>query len=354
MEFDDLSPQERSLSPYHHIDPGLLNRRLCFSTFGEWLRTEFEKFRVQGNDHFSVLTNDHLIVSLVLGACSTAEVPSLGVVLARETPRRSLFCSTEKIIGNGQVRNAAQVRIEIDTPYKAGRRVFLQFHTRHIVSDTGRLRLATGDTELSIVAGIDRISEGEIVARPLIIGDPSYDHQFNREVSVDLMWHGWSWYEIFTHDIAEFRECENAASPSAWEWSKTMRSLSEAEVKARICDILGDLPKVDWAGEQDDHFAASLHIGDRRVTGAFLLKGPARFREMTPDMLGARADQIYRLSCTPADVLVVQHCHHIGEAVRAMLRAFAVTPHRPRHYCLIDGKDTYRVLKAYGKLGAAV
>jgi hypothetical protein len=40
----------------------------------------------------------------------------------------------------------------------------------------------------------------------------------------------------------------------------------------------------------------------------------------------------------------------MGPAVRAMLRAFAVTPHDPRRYCLMDGKSTYRVLKAYATL----
>jgi hypothetical protein len=91
-------------------------------------------------------------------------------------------------------------------------------------------------------------------------------------------------------------------------------------------------------------------LGGKRLTAAFLLKGPANFREMTPDMLGRRADQIYRLAQTPANLLVVQHCHQIGEAVRATLRAFAVAPHDPRRYCLMDGHDTYRLLKACGKL----
>lgn len=103
-------------------------------------------------------------------------------------------------------------------------------------------------------------------------------------------------------------------------------------------------------GEQDDHFTASLSVNGERSTAAFVLKGPADFREMTPEMLGKRADQVYRLSTTPAQILIVQHCHQIGEAVRATLRAFSVTPHNPRRYCLIDGKDTYRILKAYGKI----
>ena len=39
-----------------------------------------------------------------------------------------------------------------------------------------------------------------------------------------------------------------------------------------------------------------------------------------------------------------------GEAVRATLRAFAVAPNQPRRYCVIDGKSTYKILKAYDKL----
>jgi hypothetical protein len=113
---------------------------------------------------------------------------------------------------------------------------------------------------------------------------------------------------------------------------------------------LGDLPKSDWGGEQHDHFSASLHLQGKRLTAAFVLKGPANFREMTLDLLGKRADQIYRLATSTAPLLVVQHAHDIGEAIRGTVRAFAVSPHHPRRYCLIDGKSTYKVLKAYDKL----
>jgi len=106
------------------------------------------------------------------------------------------------------------------------------------------------------------------------------------------------------------------------------------------------------AGELADHFSSSVHLSDERVSAAFLLKGPGgnNFREMTPEMLGKRADQIYRLAQTPAQLLVVQHCHQIGEAVRATLRSFSVIPNDPRRYCLIEGKDTYKILQAYGKI----
>lgn len=350
MQFEDLSSDQRCIGPHHHIDPGFLNRRLCFSTFAPWLREHFDRYRMTGNDHMSALANDHLLVTLVLAACRAANVPSLGEVLASDNGRR-LFCSTERVAPTPDVYAAEHVRSRLSPSFPCDKEVFLEYHTRHIQADTAKMRLHKGSV-LSIVAGIDLVSDREIVARPLIIGDPTYQHQFNKDVGVDLLFHGWTWYEVFAGDISEFSRCKEVTMSDGDEWSNVMRSLSEQDVKHRLCGILGDLPKLDWAGEQDDHFAASLHLGAQQITAAFILKGPATFREMTPDLLGARADQIYRLACTPAQMLVVQHCHHIGEAVRATLRAFAVTPHNPRRYCLIDGKETYRILKAYGQIKA--
>ena len=71
--------------------------------------------------------------------------------------------------------------------------------------------------------------------------------------------------------------------------------------------------------------------------------------------LGKNNDQIVRLSKEPASLLIVQHCHDIGQAVRDTLRAFAIQPGpMRRRYCLIDGKDSYKILKAYGKLDRAI
>jgi len=349
MQLKDLSSERRSIELYHHIDPGFLNRRLCLSTFPPWLQQQFGRDRMAGNDHMTALANDHLLVNLVLAACKQGKVPSLSEVLVGGNGR-PLFCSTERIDPTPDVYTAGQIRSRLCPSFPCDKEIFLEYHTRHIEADTLKMRLHKGSV-LSIVAGIDSISDREIIARPLIIGDPTYQHQFNKDRGVDhlFLW-GWTWYEVFAEDIAEFSCCKEVSISDSDEWSNVMRSLSEREVKRCLCAILGDLPKLDWAGEQDDHFAASLHLGGQQITAAFLLKGPAMFREMTPDLLGSRADQVYRLACTPAQILVVQHCHHIGEAVRATLRAFAVTPHNPRHYCLIDGKETYKILKAYGQI----
>jgi hypothetical protein len=75
---------------------------------------------------------------------------------------------------------------------------------------------------------------------------------------------------------------------------------------------------------------------------------------MSLNHLGKNNDQIYRLSQEPANVLFVQHCHDILPAVRATLRAFAVQPGKPRRYCLIDGRDSLRLLRAYGMLDKAL
>ncbi len=344
---DDYTTEQRTLEPYHHIDPGFINWRLCFSTLGTPLREAFDKHRYHGEDHFTKLHNNHVIVDIVLSACKSMKVASLGQALAREQ-QGLLWSSTEKFEGNERVYDDPRVRNRILLPYSYDRECYLEFHTKHITCDTGMLEHSQ-ESVISVVAGVHRITDAEVECRPLIMGAPSYDHPWNKDIPLDFMWHGWDWYEIFPEDIGEFVNMKHVPCDSS-AWMQVMKHIPEEKVKQYFCEIIGDASKKDWGGELDDHFSASLHVGDQRTTAAFLLKGPAQFREMTPDMLGKRADQIFRLSCTPAKLLVVQHSHQIAEAVRATLRAFAVTPHNPRRYCLVDGKDTYRILKAYGKI----
>jgi hypothetical protein len=156
--------------------------------------------------------------------------------------------------------------------------------------------------------------------------------------------------EVTVEDIEEFKEYLRGQPPTASEWTSTMSQVPERRVKEAICEILGDLPKPDWGGETADHYTPALHIDGKRLTGAFLLKGPAKFCPLTMDMLGKRANQIQRLAGTEAGVLIVQHAHEISEDVRKELRVWAREGPYPRYYCFIDGKDTYRLLKAYGKL----
>jgi hypothetical protein len=129
-----------------------------------------------------------------------------------------------------------------------------------------------------------------------------------------------------------------------------MKNISEEYIKKSISSLLKEPAKGDWSGEENDHFSANFTVAGKRRTAAFLLKGPARFQEMTPAMCGKNGDQIYRLAKAGADVSVVQHAHLIGPAVRETLRSMVVTPGRSRKYCVIDGQAMYRILKAYGLL----
>lgn len=311
----------------------------------------FENARSSGDDHWANLRNDHLLVEMALRVSQSTHVPPLGIRL--DNPAKSqLFCSTEKIGGDPGVYDSDKGRVRIILPYECEREVFLEFHTRHIVSDTGRLELSR-ECVVSILAGVYSTTKTEVVARPLIVGAPSLDHTENRDLPVDLMHHGWDWYEIYPGDIHEFSAIEGEDKPPPDAWMPVMKGLPEKEVKERLAEILGDTVKKDWPGELNDHYSPSVHLGQKRHSSAFLLKGPAggkAFREMTPDLLGKRADQIFRLAQSPADILIVQHCHEIGEAVRATLRAFCATPHAPRRFCFIDGRDTYSIFKAYNKL----
>ena len=134
----------------------------------------------------------------------------------------------------------------------------------------------------------------------------------------------------------------------AEEWMGVMQNVPEADVKAAFAKLLSEPTKKDWAGETNDHFSGNVIIGGRRKTAAFLLKGPSKFREMTLDMCGKRADQIFRLANSNADVSIVQHCHQIGESVRTTLRRMIIYPGSShRKFCVIDGQATYRILKAY-------
>ncbi len=124
-----------------------------------------------------------------------------------------------------------------------------------------------------------------------------------------------------------------------------MSAISEDHVKRSIAHLLKEPSKSDWGGEENDHYSGNVTVYGRRLTAAFLLKGPAKFREMTPAMCGKNGDQIYRLTNCGADISVLQHAHIIGPAVRETLRSFVVTPGRPRKFCVLDGQSTYRLLK---------
>lgn len=131
-----------------------------------------------------------------------------------------------------------------------------------------------------------------------------------------------------------------------------LRDIPETEVKQAFAKIINEptVPK-DWGGEQSDLFTSQILVLGKQLSAAFAFKGPAKFHPMTMADLGKNGDQISRLYMEPADILILQHCHEITPPVRTMMRAFANQLGNLRQYCIIDGYDTYRILRAYEKCG---
>lgn len=158
--------------------------------------------------------------------------------------------------------------------------------------------------------------------------------------------------EVFVTEIDTFgRADEIRTRPTTGELAR-LKDVPEERIKETFAEIIGEpfVPK-DWGGERSDLVTSNVVFKGRRAVTAFAFKGPAKFKPLTVADLGKNGDQISRLFTEPADLVVLQHCHEITSAVRDHMRAFATRIGRLRPFCLIDGADTVRIMKAYTKLG---
>lgn len=159
------------------------------------------------------------------------------------------------------------------------------------------------------------------------------------------------WQRVYPRQVDQWRDVDWDRVVSDDELAE-LKSVPEAEVKKVIAASLGEqhIAK-DWGGETCDLYTDRLLIDGRQHSAAFLLKGPARFHAMRVADLGRQGDQIVRLSKTPSQIMVLQHCHRIVPEVISMLEDAASNFHRgPRRMMILDGYDTYRLLHARGVL----
>jgi hypothetical protein len=203
---------------------------------------------------------------------------------------------------------------------------------------------------LAIVAKLYSAGEGTAIFHPIVMGFPLIRAE-DPDLDASLLYCRERFYETYVHEFDEFARVKNTPVPSD---PMPMKDITEAAFKACLAKMLGDQAPPDWGGESGDYFSPHLHINGVQVSGGFLLKGPAKFRPMRLSHLGKNHDQILSLSHGPADVLFVQHCHDIGKEVRETLRVFATQPCNPRRYCFIDGRDSLRLLQAYGLYEKAI
>jgi hypothetical protein len=340
----------RFLSPDFTIDPGFVHHRSLESMFGPGIMRSVD-MAIQAlpssiPEWLKPTRIDHIYTRYALELCRQLKIPTMEALIRNEGLRRGLlFCSTDAYKGCPDFYEVARGRVQWRSDIEGLPDVFLEFSTSLVRADTLKSRLHH-ETTLSAIGMLSSVEPTLLVFDPLVMGFPWLSSSGTNNAKVDerLMWFGHSFYEHYIEDIDEFAKVKEVPLP---ESPDEMQYVSEASFKKYLAKILGDTSSKDWGGERSDYFSAHIHLAGRRTTAAFLLKGPAHFRPMEMIHCGAKADQIYRLAQEPAELLVLQHCHDIGPAVRAHLRAFAVSPIHPRRYCVIDGQDSIRLLKAY-------
>jgi hypothetical protein len=346
MTAEQMPSEYRVADYFSHIDMGFLNRRLAISALGP-VRHDFIANQRSGSDHMTQLSNDHLLVTMLIDVFSAMGAPTLADAI-RLGRHRHVFMSTERLEPCRDIRSSDRVSHAVHLDIATEKPVVISYHPSHTVSDTGRMTLEEGYKKgyRQAIMGLlhDRGDHFEI--EPIVIGAPWLDHARN-ENGQQAVWLGYDYGEIVPEDIEQFSDMKSVIVSDAAEWMTAMAKIPEQHVKNSIAQLLQEPIKADWGGEENDHFSANVTISGRKRTAAFLLKGPTNFREMTPAMCGKNGDQIYRLSNSGADVSFVQHSHLIGSAVRETVRAFIVQPGRSRKFCIMDGQATYRLLKAY-------
>lgn len=285
-------------------------------------------------------------------------IPSLGELIVKNQPIKNgtLFTIYQDFYGKGlskynnvnSIPRNAVAELHNKLKYSENTRLRILYSPKNLFCNTAWSRLG-GHTRLFCFCYVERVENGEIIARPYVIGDLHTGLKLETPESWDVRHYG----EIHVSQIDQFALIKKQfESEKSVPDINVLKSIPEETIKSSIADILheGNLPK-DWGGEKSDLFTCNISVDGRFMPSAFLLKGPAKFSKMKMSHLGKNGDQIVRLFSEPADLLVLQHCHSISTAVRSTMKAFASRFHDLRYFTVIDGYDTVRLLKAYDKCG---
>lgn len=161
---------------------------------------------------------------------------------------------------------------------------------------------------------------------------------------------------LYVEDIDSFYKVRDVNPSIVTDMLKNgYLDLSEDEVQTAFEKILAvTFHKKDWGGEQNDLYTANIIINGARHETAFLLKGVGiKSHTMEIKHCGKNGDQILRLCNSPAKLFVIQFIGRISEAVILDIDG-KVRQKRSQGidawYCIMDGQDTARVLRAYGEL----
>jgi hypothetical protein len=161
---------------------------------------------------------------------------------------------------------------------------------------------------------------------------------------------------LYVEDIDSFRKVRDVNPATVMDvLTNGYLDRSENSIQTALERILSvPFHKKDWGGELNDLYTANLLINGARRETAFLLKGNGlRSQTMEIKHCGANGDQLLRLCNSPAKVFVIQFVGRISEAIISDIDGkvrHARAQGRDAWYCIMDGQDTARVLRAYGEL----
>ena len=293
--------------------------------------------------------------ALAEGALAAGAVPNLSEVLLKGADAQpAILASVWAKFSLRGVRRAFDrerrgLRYEpgtISTTLSVGERT-LTLHgalfNEHFFSDSATHALS-GSRGL-YVAGQFTFEGDEVAMYPYLVADLITHQEW-----LPTLWR--SQARVYPAAIDAFSRMARVRSPSAAELA-VVRTIPERVVKQVIAELVGEpsVPK-DWGGERSDLTTNQLTVGGDPMSAAFIFKGPAVRGELHPANLGKRGDQLVRAFEEPVDLVVVQHCDRIASSVVSLAEALATNLARPRRYCILDGADTYRILKVYGMLPA--
>ena len=292
---------------------------------------------------------------------SSAQLPTLGELLMEGKAAQGQFFTH---IGPFFGRNTqeADMRYEEGKPLKKetilwtkldgfgeGRTLTVQVHPENYTTRSASVEMA-GKKRLFMVGRLTDCDEKEMRAQAYIIGH-LHEEPRPSKPTIDRFNLLPQQMEVFPPTVDNFSKAQDEGMPNAAEF-KRLLEIPETDIKNAFAEIIGELfvPK-DWGGEMSDLVSTQVRLYGQQVSTAFAFKGPAKGKKMTMADLGKNGDQISRLYSEPTDFVVLQHCHGVTSAVRDHMRAFSTRIWRLRPFCIIDGADTVRILRAYKKCG---
>lgn len=224
-------------------------------------------------------------------------------------------------------------------------RLLLNFSKSGLVTTTAFSALA-GTKHLFELATIQNVNGKLLECVPFIVGNLAQKPANGFDLPL------YSSMEVFPEDVDQFSGIDFTRPVSTQELNQ-LKGIPEKLVKEVLCDLLSEIeaPK-DWGGEDCDLFSTNVRLQGRALTAAFLLKGPARFRQMSIADCGKNGDQVIRLFNTGVDLLIVQHCHKISPQVRTHVRNAAIARMSIAcRYMFLDGYRTVNIMRHVGKIG---